>query len=90
MARAETKENAWSFDQIYDETLVNSTRDVGDVLRRRVEPAGVQGLVIATVTGMRESARGLQKAQSGLLRTYAFMIVLGLALIGIVLAAVIH
>ncbi|MDX6645782.1 MAG: NADH-quinone oxidoreductase subunit [Miltoncostaeaceae bacterium] len=83
-------EEGYRFDEAYDEILVNSTRDVGDVLRRRVEPAGVQGLVTATVAGMRESAKGLQKAQSGLLRTYAFMIVLGLALVGVVLALAIH
>jgi hypothetical protein len=70
--------------------LVRSTGDLGDVLRRRVEPGGVQGLVTATVTSMRESARGLQRAQSGLLRSYAFFLVLGLALVGVVLAAVVH
>jgi NADH-quinone oxidoreductase subunit L len=81
---------AYRFDELYDETLVQSSRDIGDVLTRRVEPRGVQGLVTATVTGMRESARGLQRVQSGLLRAYAFALVSGLVLVGIVLAAVVH
>jgi NADH:ubiquinone oxidoreductase subunit 5 (subunit L)/multisubunit Na+/H+ antiporter MnhA subunit len=83
-------EEGYRFDEIYDETFVNSTRDVGEVFTRRVEPRGVQGLVTATVVSMRESALGLQRAQTGLLRSYAFMIVLGLALVGIILVAVIH
>jgi NADH-quinone oxidoreductase subunit L len=83
-------EEGYRFDEIYDETFVNSTRDVGEVFARRVEPRGVQGLVTATVVSMRESALGLQRAQTGLLRSYAFMIVLGLALVGIILVAVIH
>jgi NADH-quinone oxidoreductase subunit L len=81
---------AYRFDELYDETLVNSSRDVGEVLSRRVEPRGVQGLVTATVTGMRESARGLQRVQSGLLRVYAFALVSGLVLVGIIVAAAVH
>jgi NADH-quinone oxidoreductase subunit L len=82
-------DEAYRFDAVYDAAVVDTTRELGDVLRDRVEPAGVQGLVTAAVRTSRAAAAGLRAAQTGLVRTYAFAILAGVVALGAVVAAVI-
>jgi NADH-quinone oxidoreductase subunit L len=77
---------AYGFDDAYDEGIVEPGRELGDVLLRDVEPYGPAGLVAATVEVMRDSAAGLRRVQSGLVRTYAFAVIGGLALMGVIFA----
>jgi NADH-quinone oxidoreductase subunit L len=83
-------EEAYRFDDIYDETFVETTRDLGDVLRRDVEPYGPGGLITAAVTSARDAAIGLRAAQTGLVRTYAFAVVAGLAVVGVIFILVLR
>jgi NADH-quinone oxidoreductase subunit L len=80
----EVANEAYRFDEVYDEAIVEPTRELGDVLLRDVEPAGPGGLVAATVELVRDTARGLRAAQTGLVREYAFAVIAGLALVGLV------
>jgi NADH-quinone oxidoreductase subunit L len=81
-------EDAYRFDAVYEEAVVQPGRDLGDVLRRGVEPRGVQGVVAATVATLRDAGHGLRAFQTGLVREYAFMMVAGLAVIGAIVALV--
>jgi NADH-quinone oxidoreductase subunit L len=74
----------YRFDEVYEEAVVEPTRELGDVLLRDVEPLGPGGLVAATVEVVRDLARGLHAAQTGLVRTYAFAVVAGAGLVGLI------
>jgi NADH-quinone oxidoreductase subunit L len=82
--------DAYRVDEVYDEAFVVPGRDLGDVLRDEVEPYGPGGLVTAAVDVARDSARGLSALQTGLVRTYAFAVVGGLVLVGVVFILVIR
>jgi NADH-quinone oxidoreductase subunit L len=82
-------DDAYRVDAVYDAAVVDTTRELGDVLRDRVEPAGVQGLVTGAVRGSRLAAAGLRVAQTGLVRTYAFALLAGVVALGAVVAVVI-
>jgi NADH-quinone oxidoreductase subunit L len=81
-------EEAYRFDEIYDETVVKPGRELGDVMVRDVEPGGVQGVVVAAVETVRGAAVGLRAAQTGLVRTYVWAVTLGAVVVGIVVALV--
>jgi hypothetical protein len=81
-------EEAYRFDEIYDETVVKPGRELGDVMVRDVEPGGVQGVVVAAVETARGAAIGLRAAQTGLVRTYVWAVTLGAVVVGIVVALV--
>ena len=82
--------DAYRFDEVYENAVVEPGRDVGDVLLNDVEPYGPGGLVTAAVDVARDSARGLSAVQTGLVRTYAFAVVAGLVLVGVVFVLVLH
>jgi NADH-quinone oxidoreductase subunit L len=77
--------DAYRFDDLIEQSVVQPSRDLGDSLTRGVEPKGVQGIVTATVGTMRDTASALRAAQTGLVRTYAFALVAGATLVGVVL-----
>jgi NADH-quinone oxidoreductase subunit L len=83
-------EDAYRFDEVYDETFVDTTRDLGDVLRKDVEPYGPGGLITAAVTSARDAALGMRAAQTGLVRTYAFAVIAGLAVVGVIFVLVLR
>jgi NADH-quinone oxidoreductase subunit L len=74
----------YRFDEVYEETLVQPGRDVGDTLARDVERFGIQGSVLAVVRGLIEGGEGLRVLQSGLVRAYAFAMVAGAAVVGLI------
>jgi len=81
-------DDAWEFDRAYDDIFVDPGRELADVMATKVEPAGPQGLITGTVAVMRGASRVVSASQSGLVRAYAFWMVLGISLAGIVIALV--
>jgi NADH-quinone oxidoreductase subunit L len=74
----------WRFDRVYGEAVIGTGRDLGDELTRTAEPRGVQGTVLGAARGAREAGRALGIAQSGLVRSYAVVIVVGVAVMGVI------
>ena len=81
--------DAYDFDRAYDDLFVEPGRELGTVLLDDVEPAGPKGLITGTTAVIRDTARVISASENGLVRTYAFGIVAGLALAGVVLAIVV-
>ena len=80
----ELLEDAYRFDEVYDEMFVQPGRLAGEHLRDDAESLVIQAPITGVVAAMRGIARGLSWAQSGLVRTYAFAMaagVVGLAVI---------
>ncbi|WP_217914338.1 NADH-quinone oxidoreductase subunit L [Miltoncostaea marina] len=80
----------YRFDEVFEEAVVQPGRDLGDTLTRDVERVGVQGAVEGTVRSLIGTARGLSVLQSGLVRSYAFAMVAGVAVLGAVLAVAVR
>jgi NADH-quinone oxidoreductase subunit L len=76
----------YRFDDAFEGAVVQPGRDLGDALTGRVERYGVQGAVEGVVLGVVGAARGLSALQSGLIRSYAFAMIAGVAILGAVLA----
>lgn len=81
--------DAWRFDEAYDDLFVEPGREVADVMATTVEPAGPQGIITGTTALVRSTARVVSASQSGLVRAYAFWMVLGISAVGIILAIVV-
>jgi NADH:ubiquinone oxidoreductase subunit 5 (subunit L)/multisubunit Na+/H+ antiporter MnhA subunit len=79
-------QDQYRFDDVIEGTVVQPGRDLGDVLTTRVERYGVQGGVEGVVASLIGSARGLSALQTGLVRSYAFAMIAGVAVLGAVLA----
>jgi epoxyqueuosine reductase QueG len=60
-------------------------RDLGDVFTDRVERYGVQGSIEGVVRTVIDAGRGLRTVESGLVRSYAFAMIAGVAVVGAVL-----
>ena len=80
-------EHVWRWDNFYDATigrpLARAAVFTGTVVEDRVIDGGVMGLA----TGVRRSAEGVRKIQSGFVRHYALATVLGVAVIVVYLVA---
>jgi NADH-quinone oxidoreductase subunit L len=74
----------YRFDEVYEEAVVQPGRDLGDTMTRDVERWGVQGPMEGVARGLVDMGRGLRAAQSGLVRSYAFAMVAGAAVIGVI------
>ena len=79
----------WEFDRAYDDLFVDPSREVAEVMATRVEPAGPQGIITGTTALVRGAARVVSASQSGMVRAYAFWMVLGISLVGIVIAIIV-
>ena len=75
----------YRFDEVYEESVVQPGRDLGDVLLTRVEPVGVLGSLEGVARAAADAGRGLRVLQSGLVRAYAFVMIAGLAAVGVVI-----
>lgn len=74
--------NKWYIDEIYDATVVRATRALGDIFWKRgdigiIDRFGPNGVASAAMAG----AKRLSRIQSGYLFHYAFVMLLGVALI---------
>ena len=72
----------YGFDRAYRAGLIDPGRELGEELNRTAEPRGIQGIVSGAAEGTRSAGRGLGLAQTGLVRSYAFVIVVGAAVVG--------
>ena len=80
-------EHVWRWDDAYDATIgrpLTAASQFGDDV---IEPRVIDGAVGAVAVGVRRSAEGVRKVQSGFVRHYALATVLGMAVIVIFLLA---
>ena len=80
-------ERVWRWDDFYDATIgrpLTGAAQFGDAV---VEPRLIDGAVTGVAVGVRRSAEGLRKVQSGFVRHYALAMVLGLSVIVVYLLA---
>ncbi len=80
-------ERVWHWDDFYDATIgrpLTQAAQFGDVV---VEPRVIDGAVSGIAVGVRRSAEGVRKVQSGFVRHYALAMVLGLSVIVVYLVA---
>ncbi len=74
----------WGFDEVYEDVLVQPGRDLGDAAIRTAEPDLTQGIVAVATGASMATARELHRVQGGLVRTYAFAVIVGAAVLGLI------
>ncbi len=74
----------YRFDEVYEQAVVQPGRDLGDVLTVNVERYGVQGAMEGVARSLVNAGRGLRGAQTGLVRAYAFAMIAGAAIVGVI------
>jgi NADH-quinone oxidoreductase subunit L len=80
----------YRFDDVYEQTFVQTGRDLGDVMGHEGERYGFQGAMEGVARSLIETGRGLSWAQSGLVRAYAFAMVAGAAVVGVIFILALH
>ena len=85
----EVMREAYLFDQAYDDVFIEPGRELGTVLLDDVEPRGPQGLITGTAAVIRNTARVVSASETGFVRSYAFAMIAGLAVAGVILAIVV-
>ena len=83
-------EDAWRFDQVYDEVVVEPGRASGIGLRDHGEAVIARGPIRAVSATAGEWWRLLHHLQSGFVRTYAFALLVGLAGVATILILVVR
>jgi NADH-quinone oxidoreductase subunit L len=70
--------NKWGFDDLYDRVFVQPTRGFGNFGRRVIESALVQGVLVNGVSGaVRAGTAAVRAIQTGYLRAYALVLLIG-------------
>jgi NADH-quinone oxidoreductase subunit L len=73
-------EHKWYFDELYDAVFVRPAATAGSFGRRVVETDFVQGFIVGGATGIvRVGTSFARTIQTGFLRGYALLLLLGLA-----------
>jgi NADH-quinone oxidoreductase subunit L len=80
----------YRFDDVYDDAFVQTGRDLGDGLMTSVENPIVQGVPTGTARAAVIGGRSLRAMQSGLIRTYAFAMIAGVVVLGVIAILVIR
>jgi NADH-quinone oxidoreductase subunit L len=76
--------NKWYFDELYDAVFVRPAATAGAFGRRVVETDFVQGFIVGGATGIVRAGTSLARTiQTGYLRAYALLLLLGLAALGL-------
>jgi NADH-quinone oxidoreductase subunit L len=76
--------NKWYFDELYDAVFVRPAATAGSFGRRVVETDFVQGFIVGGATGIVRAGTSLARTiQTGYLRAYALLLLLGLAALGL-------
>jgi NADH-quinone oxidoreductase subunit L len=71
-------EHKWYFDELYDRTVVRPFTGMGRLGRTVVETEFVQGTIVGGATGLVRAGTSVARTiQSGYLRAYALLLVLG-------------
>jgi NADH-quinone oxidoreductase subunit L len=81
-------DRAWLFDEIYDTTVVAPTRELGDTLLRTGEPGVAQGIVTGGLATVGSAGRVLGRIQTGLVRSYVFVMVAGVVAVALIVLVV--
>ena len=69
----------WYFDELYDALLVRPTATFGRIGRHVIESALVQGVIVGGATGVVRAGTSLARAvQSGYIRSYALLLLMGM------------
>jgi NADH-quinone oxidoreductase subunit L len=72
--------NKWYFDELYDAVFVRPVTTFGGFGRRVIESAFVQGTIVGGASGIVRVGTSFARAiQTGYLRAYAFLLLLGVA-----------
>ncbi len=82
--------DAWRFDEVYDELVVDPGRNTATTLRTHSEPVVAQGPVRAVTAVAEEWWRLLHHLQSGFVRTYAFALLAGLVGVATIIILVVR
>jgi len=80
-------EKVWRWDDFYDFTIGRPLQRVAQFGSTTVEPKILDGAVVATAVSVRRSAEGIRKIQSGFVRHYALVVVVGMMLVVLFLVA---
>jgi NADH-quinone oxidoreductase subunit L len=76
--------NKWYFDELFDRAFVRPLRGAGSFGRRVIEPEFVQDAIVGGTTGLVRAGTSFARAiQTGYLRAYAFLLLLGIAGVGL-------
>jgi NADH-quinone oxidoreductase subunit L len=77
-------EHKWYFDELYDAVFVRPAATAGSFGRRIVETDFVQGFIVGGATGIVRVGTSFARAiQTGFLRGYALLLLVGLAALGL-------
>ena len=72
--------NKWYFDELYEAMFVRPVATIGSFSRRVIETEFVQGTIVGGATGVVRVGSSFARAiQTGYLRAYALMLLLGVA-----------
>jgi NADH-quinone oxidoreductase subunit L len=80
----------YRFDEVYEEAFVQTGRDLGDGLVTAIENPVAQGVPTGTARAAMLGGRALRAAQTGLVRTYAFTMIAGLVVLGLIAILVVR
>jgi NADH-quinone oxidoreductase subunit L len=77
-------EHKWYFDELYDAVFVRPASTAGSFGRRVIETDFVQGFIVGGATGIVRVGTSFARAiQTGFLRGYALLLLVGLAALGL-------
>jgi NADH-quinone oxidoreductase subunit L len=77
-------EHKWYFDELYDAVFVRPFRDAGAFGRRVIETDFVQGFIVGGATGVVRAGTSFARAiQTGYVRAYALLLLLGVGALGL-------
>jgi NADH-quinone oxidoreductase subunit L len=77
-------EHKWYFDELYDALFVRPFTTAGSFSRRVIETDFVQGFIVGGATGIVRAGTSVARAiQTGYLRAYALMLLVGVAAIAL-------
>jgi NADH-quinone oxidoreductase subunit L len=79
-----TLEHKLFFDELYDAVFARPAQLLAEALRDRAETPVVEGSLDGLARGTTEVASGVASVQTGLLRTYAFVITGSVVVLGVV------
>ncbi len=74
-------QEAWYFDDFYNNTVVRGYRGLSNFLARVFDPEGIDGIVNGVGWVLNRAATGVRSLQTGYVRTYAFIFLVGVILI---------
>ena len=76
--------DAYRFDDIFEGTVIEPTKQIGEVFLTKVEPRGAQGLVDGASSLVRVISGVISRLEGGLVRGYTAAMVGGVAVLGLI------